>query len=205
MNYKDYVKARNLAWKILIDCNISELPVKITNICEFMDIKVASYRAAAKLIKAQGWQQFANQNDGFSTFVNGRPVIFFNEKCLPQRCRFTIAHELGHILLGHVKEGMITAHNKEPDERDDPMEQQANTFAARILAPAVILWALDLHNTKDVARVCDISIPAAKFRAVRMNELYKRDKFLSSPLETQVLKSFRTFIDRNARHSQTVL
>lgn len=60
------------------------------------------------------------------------PLIFVNSKHPTPRCLFTLAHELGHLLLGH--DGAITV----DDNLDGatPGERQANAFAAAFLMPA---------------------------------------------------------------------
>ena len=97
-------------------------------------------------------------------------------------------------MLGHVRPGEHTRQNREPQPGDDPMEQAANRFAADLLAPACVLWGLDLHRPEDIAQVCKISIQAARFRAERMEILYQRDKFLLHPLERAVYQQFEPFL-----------
>ena len=74
------------------------------------------------------------------------------------------------------------------------MEQAANRFAADLLAPACVLWRLDLHRAEDIAQACKISIQAARFRAERMEILYQRNKFLLHPLERAVYQQFDPFL-----------
>lgn len=181
MNYKDYKNARNLSWEVIIQEQISELPVDILKLCSQMGITV-KYLAPE------------DEGDGMSIFINDIPHIFVNKKCSRQRIRFTIAHEIGHILLGHV--GKYKLVNREPSPTDDPVEQEANVFASRLIAPACVLWGCGVKCADDIAKLCDISLQAAEFRMERMRELYKRDKFLTSPLERQVYKQFEDFIDR---------
>ena len=70
-------------------------------------------------------------------------------------------------------------------------------FATRILAPACVLWGLDLHSPEDIARVCDIPLRVAQKRAVRMEVLYERNKFLISPTEQELYRQFYAFIQEN--------
>lgn len=181
MNYKDYQISRDLAWKILLQENVTELPVKISRLCRQMGIEVYQYTPA-------------DGNDGRCTIVDGKPRIYVSERCQPQRQRFSCAHELGHILLGHVNEGDLI--NREPDPKDNPIEQAANVFAARLLAPACVLWALNARTPEEIAALCDISYQAARFRAERMELLYRRGKFLAHPLERAVYENFSDFIHR---------
>jgi len=70
-------------------------------------------------------------------------------------------------------------------------------FASRFLAPACVLWGLNVHTAADIARICEISAEAAGIRAKRMAELYKRNMFLTSPLERRVYGQFEKFIEQN--------
>ena len=134
------------------------------------------------------------ESDGASTIINGTARIFVSNLCSTERKRFTVAHELGHILLGHVGEYELV--NREPSASDNPIEQAANVFASRILAPACVLWALNAQTPEEIAALCKISHQSAQFRAKRMALLYERGKFLSSPLERCVYAQFADFIRR---------
>ena len=182
MNYKNYQKSRNAAWELLIDCEIKELPIKITDICKLIGISV-------KLAPLDG------DSDGYTFIHKRKPIIVINSNCKSiSRLRFTVAHELGHIILGHV--GKYALVNREPSPNDNPIEQEANIFASRLLAPACVLWGCEVQSAEDIMKLCDISYQAAAFRMERMKVLYARDKFLTSPLERIVFDNFRPFIRR---------
>ena len=184
MNYKDYKDSRDLAWRVLLNEGVTELPVKVTKLCRDMGIRVQYYSPK-------------DDNDGYSTIIFGKPRIFVARSCSPERQRFTIAHELGHILLGHV--GKYRLVNREPTGSDNPIEQAANVFASRLLAPACVLWALDARTPEEIAALCRISRQAAAFRAERMALLYQRNKFLTSPMERAVYEQFGDFIRKSAK------
>lgn len=180
MDYSEYKNSRDLAWQVLINEGVAELPVMVGKLCKNMGIRVVYYTPT-------------DESDGYSVMVGGRPVIFVSKNCIPERQRFTCAHELGHILLGHV--GHYQLVNREPTRGDNPVEQAANVFASRLLAPACVLWALNVRTPEEIAALCQISYQAAAFRAERMAILYERGKFLASPLERQIHAQFREFIE----------
>lgn len=196
MQYERYKQARNLSWEVLIRNNIQELPVKIVPICRSYGIRVRSYQDSAEILRKLNLTQMIDRTDGFLMYISGEPVIFYDQRCSGGRQRFTIAHELGHYLLGHVKPGQVTTINREPEPGDSPAERQANQFAARILAPACVLWGLDLHDADEIAAACGISKQAAAFRAERMRVLYQRGKFLTAPEERRVYSQFENFISQ---------
>ncbi len=110
------------------------------------------------------------------------------------RVRFTIAHELGHILLGHeIVAGF--SHFRKIQEGKPIEETQADEFAARVLAPACVLWALGASTADDIAALCGISKQAAQTRAQRMAVLRKRNKFLTHPLEKKLFAQFQPWIE----------
>ena len=192
MKYTSYQKSRNLSWEILINEGVTALPVSMTEICKKLELDV---------ILTGSLDQ---SGDGKTLMFNETPYIFLNETTSLERQRFTLAHEVGHILLGHVGEYKLV--NREPSPSDSPIEQEANIFASRLLAPACVLWGLDIHTAEDIAALCKISKTAAQFRAERMAVLYTREQqflkekgkscFLLSPLERRVYNQFLPFIKK---------
>ncbi len=185
MIYGKYKNARDAAWRCLIDFNITSLPVKILEIAKSLEIKVVKDSESHKL---------SPKESGKSYLVNDQWHIIYNDAEPKQRCKFTIAHELGHILLGHdLKNGNHTRtfELSKPEE-----ETEADIFASRLLAPACVIWALNLHSAEEIAQLCDISHQAAEIRSERMEVLYKRNRFLLSPLERQVYRNFQEFISK---------
>jgi Zn-dependent peptidase ImmA (M78 family) len=169
----------------LIDFSVSELPVKPVRIARAAGIKV---------IKNSAVNELQPHESGASLLIEGQWYIIYDDENTRQRCRFTIAHELGHIFLGHeLRKGYYarTFNTSRP-----AIEQQADSFAARLLAPACVLWALNAHTAAEISSLCDISNYAAQIRAERMTVLYSRNKFLTSPLEKAVYKNFGEYIQR---------
>lgn len=178
MNYQDYKDARDASWHILIDCKVTELPVRISGVCRALGVPVRRYTPAER-----------DNNDGMSSIIGGAPTILVSDLAIPARQRFTCAHELGHIILGHV--GRYDLVCREPDPGDNPIEQAANVFASRLLAPACVLWGCGVQSADEIAALCDISRAAAEFRWSRMQELYRRQRFLTSPLERWYMRNSR--------------
>ena len=182
MNYKDYQNTRDTVWRLLIDLNVSELPINTVKVCAELGIKLHYYEPT-------------DESDGMSCYINDVPHIFVCSSVSPERRRFTIAHEIGHIILGHV--GKYELVNREPSSTDNPIEQAANVFASRLLAPACVLWGCNVQTAEQIQELCRISKTAAGFRMQRMDELYKRNKFLTSPIERELFSQFANFIQQN--------
>ena len=188
MDYKLYQKSRDLAWEILLREGVSALPVDVLAICRSLGVRVVEYIDPCPEV-----------GDGFSAIIDGVPHICVERGKSVRRTRFTIAHELGHILLGHV--GKYNLVNREPSPHDDPIEQAANAFAARLLAPACVLWGCGVRSAAEIAALCEISDTAARYRWGRMQILLERGKFCTSPIERRVYHRFSDFIS-NYRYSR---
>ena len=186
-NYDIYKHARDMAWKFLIENNVSKLPVNLSEIC-----KSNNYR-----LFFDTKHQFLGENDRGTTFLrDGQWYIVLNYFDTLSVQRYTLAHELGHIYLNHLlcngRYGRTFGVQGIPKT---PNEYQAERFAIDILAPACVLWGLNLHTAKDISEACNISERAAQRRAERMEVLYRRNMFLSHPLERQVFQQFKPFIN----------
>ncbi len=127
------------------------------------------------------------QNLGFDVFasdftednVSGMVInssseksIYVNVDDMPERQRFTIAHEIGHIVLHHVdqEEEYRTVDFRSNNEKYDPREYEANNFAASLLIPrekAIYEWK-KLNDVDDFALTFKVSKSAA---AIRLNNL----------------------------------
>ena len=197
--YNKYQLARNLSWDIILKYNIASLPVDILPLCKKMGVKVYSYQTASKLIDYLELSENTKDNDGMATMVNGKYVIFYDNEIEPfERRRFTVCHELGHILLGHVDElsprCRATRWNRNSEEPDED-EAAANIFASRLLAPACVLNELDISTVEDLTDLTGLSDIAASIRLNRLQELEKRNKFYLSPKEKEVHRQFEKFIN----------
>ncbi|MFM9959988.1 MAG: ImmA/IrrE family metallo-endopeptidase [Planctomycetaceae bacterium] len=77
----------------------------------------------------------AKRPDGFAARVNGRPVIVLCRHAKHSAwLLFILAHELGHLALGHVPEEGTLIDEKLDEESVDLEEQQANAFAIELLS-----------------------------------------------------------------------
>lgn len=85
------------------------------------------------------------------------PVIAVNEAQHLNRQRFTIAHELGHFLLGHLSKDSLVDREFVVFRRDDSLssakysdEIRANRFAAELLMPVKFL-VLDIDAEEKIS------------------------------------------------------
>ena len=96
--------------------------------------------------------------DAFSAALHGRPIIVLSRKGNPMRQRFSVAHELGHLLL-----------HPEPAPGSRVHEREANTFAAELLMPADEIrdhlpTPVDITALKETADGYGVSVAALAYR-----------------------------------------
>lgn len=186
--YGRYKNARDSAWQCLVDFDITLLPVDLLKITR---------QAGIKVIKNSKIKELSGGESGACILKGDIWYLVYDDECNIGRRRFTIAHELGHIFLGHE---LVNGYHGRSFNTDKPQsETEADIFASRLLAPACVLWGLDIHDWKDIAKVCSISNAAAKIRAERMAVLYERHKFLTSPLERKAFNQFADFIKEHKK------
>lgn len=186
-NYDIYKYARNMAWQFIIDNQVSELPLQLLTICRNNDYRL--------LLDSKGI--YLKEDDRGATFLkDGKWQIVLNVGDSIQARRYTLAHELGHIFLGHpLRDGKFGRSFGIQRTPKTPEEYQAERFAIDILAPSCVLYGLNLHTAEEISKVCNISMRSAEIRAERMKLLYQRNMFLSHPLEREVFKQFSKFME----------
>lgn len=112
-----------------------------------------------KLATALGAEVKADPNlttSGEFNCTNDGPLIQYNNTESKVRQRFTIAHEIGHYVLGHGG-----AYRDSPNEfslaNHDPLEIAANRFAAELLMPEEVLNLLIFKKgIKDIAKLSNM-------------------------------------------------
>ena len=202
MIYRNYKNARNEVWKFIIEQGINSLPVDLPRICANLGVKLFTYNEKKNLIKLLDMENKIKEIDGFTAKILNKHYIFYNSDCVKGRQNFTIAHEIGHIVLGHSEDIIFTrAISKwnEEDNEPDYNEMQANIFASRLLAPACVLWGLDIHSPEEISALCGLSKQASTIRAERMKVLYERNQFLKSELERKAYSQFEVFINNKRK------
>ncbi|MEW9530852.1 helix-turn-helix domain-containing protein [Microbispora sp. NPDC049125] len=77
--------------------------------------------------------------DGLAWADENSSLIVVGTSEVPARQRFTIAHELGHLLAGDDQKVCVDVDIHDSDHKRKPSEIRANAFAAELLLPARML------------------------------------------------------------------
>ncbi|GAA3623194.1 hypothetical protein GCM10022223_45220 [Kineosporia mesophila] len=110
--------------------------------------------------------------DGLSVSSDEVKLILVSTSQIPARQRFTLAHELGHLLAGDDQQLHIDENIYAGSYRLDPSEQGANAFAAAFLMPEHQLRAA---TPTTYAALADELLVSPAGLAVRLRELQLAD------------------------------
>lgn len=129
----NFKKAEDLASEILKKYYIDQPPVVAKELAEL-------YRLNVVPINFAQINPMYSSISGFIDIQTNRLFVNSNESVV--RRNFTIAHELGHYLLGHTSSSEYAnlLFRRPLKEQEDPaIEQEANCFAGNLLVPANFL------------------------------------------------------------------
>ncbi len=167
--------------KVYEKAGINSLPISTEEAAKRLGIKLVSYKTLTEIYEISLKELYAKSLFGFSFIEDGRYIIAVNENsCCERRRRFTVAHEIGHCVLGHLS----GTENKIENERD------ADRFAGEFLAPTSVLRACGINSAEEIARVCAVSKTSAKICLKRISNGVRTAE------EDEVLKRFNGFIRR---------
>ncbi len=100
--------------------------------------------------------------------INQNNMQYPFETSANRRLNFTIAHEIGHIMLNHLK----VPRNLKTKEDIRKEEQEANEFAGQLLMPDKLLACCSFNSISSVAEFFNVSDSALM---VRLGKTYRLD------------------------------
>ncbi len=182
--YGVYKSCRNAAWRCCIDFGIDRMPVKVLDLARRMGIRV---------VRDSDVHELRADESGASIYFRDHWIIVYDDSLPPAESRMVLAHELGHILLGHSYKYAKRRFENEKDTKQ-MSESEADLFAVRLLAPACVLHELHVLDSDGIASLCEIPKKVASKRARRMAILEKRQRYYNDPLERETVACFTDFI-----------
>jgi Zn-dependent peptidase ImmA (M78 family) len=151
-------QAREEARRLFEQHRVKSAPVPIERIAKALGVRVQ-------------YSPLDGELSGMAYIKDGVPIVGINALHHPNRQRFTLAHELGHICLhrpqlenqvhvdkGSLRRDAITATG------EDALEIEANAFASELLMPDELLQAALEGQTIDLEDDAMISALAKRFR-----------------------------------------
>lgn len=181
-NYS-YLEVTNIAYNFLSSLNKYELPVDIIEILSsFSNVLVFSYSEWAKRnnMTFSEVTEFAKSEDGCTSFdpKTGRFIVLYNNLIRNSgRIRFTLAHEMGHIILNHFdsKSSVTTICRNNFDFIEDVRaEREADMFAAEFLIPSCFVRYLPDEDIQYLSHTFAVSETTARNSLTRVNRLCRK-------------------------------
>ena len=128
------------------ELEISRLGFSLKKVCNKLDINLIPYsffRDKSLLLKLD--------EDGFNCInpKNSKIGIYYNDKIKPRkRVKFTIPHEIGHIVLNHNLKG-----GKETDDQ----KKEADIFAQEFYCPSALIIYYNHYRMPDLMSIFGIT------------------------------------------------
>lgn len=149
MGHKGYIESNQTAFSAMIRHKL--IRTTVTDLLKAAGVTEApvDVRTLARLQGAVVVEEPLSDGD-FSGFLyttrTSPPVIGVNSTHHENRKRFTVAHELGHLMLHpkdgiHMDEAVIQRRDEEASTGTNDEEIEANRFAAELLMPRQFLEA----------------------------------------------------------------
>lgn len=187
---------REAAWKYLLEQKIDKLPVDPWELAEKNGYKILTYdQLAVEVDKTPEYFMQMFSNDGFVFWSKKelRYIICYNALIPAATVRWTLMHEIGHIVLKHVAPLAPPLTRRRKNE-NPIFEREADGFARRVICPSIVLHKCSAVEPPDIMKLCGISGKAAEYRSRYMKTLEARGKWRTDSLETEVEKQFESFI-----------
>ena len=129
--------------------------------------------------------------DGFTFFKEGNYTIFYNKDKPLTRIRFTLFHEIGHIILLHHIE--FPDYFLRLDDEEYFVEVEADTIARNLLAPANIIFEAisPCGNENFYAKAFNMSLDAFKIRMKWLIHDFKHIKYCNENIFSYEVKKMK--------------
>lgn len=147
-------------------CEIKSFPIDCIEVIKKLKIPVFKY---SELSMKKEKECFRVSNDAFK--LKGR--IYYNAD-FPyiRRQRFTLMHEVGHILLGHVGD---------TEENDD----EANEFASHFLAPRILIHKSGCRDAQQIHDAFGLSYKASNRALMSYKEWFRNISYSATRKPTE--------------------
>ena len=173
-------RAWEAAWRALREHAALSFPIKPSRIAKERGIFLYTYHQYRQATGRPLLQVAVSYGtDGFTQYIHGNYVVFYNPTNPIPRIRWTLAHELGHILMGHFASGYSTPGNPPLDQGEKAWEDvMADRFASQLLCPLPGVFLCGPSSQGELAQLCDLSAQAA---GITWGRLEKWESRLPSP------------------------
>lgn len=172
----NHIKAEIIARKFLKSSYVAMFPLDFKYFRKLYNkthqtqlaIKSFSWYMAKYKVDYEYMIKYAQSEDGCCHYIKEeeKAIIIYNDFTKNSgRIRWTIAHEFGHLLLGHLNDdNALISRNNLSKIQYNVYELEANTFARELLAPmSLVYYIYDCFgNNADIGSIFGLSHEAAQ-------------------------------------------
>lgn len=159
--------------KMYVDANINTFPIDVFYLCERLGYVCKSYSSLggelAIIISSY-------EEDGFHLFEEGKVVIYYNDSKVEGRIRFTIMHEIGHVIRKHFVFSPLA-------------ENEADWFAAYSLCPPPIVDLYEVSDSSDLITMFNLTSDCA-YNSMNRYITWKKRNAKLTDLEKFLINQF---------------
>lgn len=152
IEFPDYYRATNAAYITLLKYKEFSFPIGIFHIFKSLNnVKLYTYDQLMTRFGISSENFFPSSDYGYNIcdLATQRYIVAYNSEKAETCIRFTLAHELGHIVLKHREDG-------------DVENKEANCFARNYLCPIPVVKEMDLCSINDYTELFYVSEPMTK-------------------------------------------
>lgn len=135
----DFAKQYKLALPLRLDT--------MRHLCDALGYKLLTYAEGAAILEKLPFDDYT-RCPAFCARVMDCNVVFYDDTSSVGTRLFSLAHEIGHIVLRHIATGA-----RGYDASDTAQEREADAFAYALLAPLDALRAARVHTVKQIQRM----------------------------------------------------
>ena len=187
--YKRYEDIKKIASSKIKEWGIKSLPYNCFQLCKVLGIVLKKYSDQEQSVQKE-LTEFSEDAFCYTIVENGCAVrvIAYNDKMPEHRIRFSIMHEIGHIVLDHTEHSQLA-------------EAEANFFAQYMLAPTPTLqYFLPLAASK-VSFLYNISEECAKNVIIQFKNWKEKGEPFLLPYEKTLLEHLHFIPTQEVRSS----
>ena len=151
IKFPDYCNATNAAYETLIKYKEFSFPIGIFHIFrQINNVRLYTYDQLMSRFGISSENFLPSSDYGYNICdpIKQRYIVAYNSQKEETSIRFTLAHELGHVVLGHTYDGTVE-------------DKEANCFARNLLCPIPVIKEMNLQTEDEYIDTFYVSEPMA--------------------------------------------
>ena len=132
----DFEQLYEIIFRIYTDCNVTEFPIDCFEVVRRCGYRIKRYSELTPK-KKEACMRLSPD----ACIV--KDTLYYQDQNIPERTRFSVMHELGHVFL------------------QTPVEETADTFSSHILAPRIMIHKNGCQNAEQIHETFGLSYTAS--------------------------------------------